>query len=135
MTLQNSPGARPSGTRALPVYQRFWFIALSVVCSLMLLGPGGIAVLRFIDSLDAPDFPRLEAQGDLIVAALERSHATHGSFPPSLAAAGIHPEKTRWGEWEYRISSDGTFKLRVGDYGRDGFTLWWDHEHGWYRDM
>jgi hypothetical protein len=81
-----------------------------------------------------PDFPRLEAQGETLVTAIERYHSLHGSYPKELKDAGVAAPKTRWGNWEYAIIPGGGYKLNVGKYDRHGFTLIKRPGRDWYRD-
>jgi hypothetical protein len=82
----------------------------------------------------------LERQGDTIRAALERHRQRHGSYPPSLADAGLGAEArtTSFGEWRYARAGEGQavapecrgpYALTVGDYDRHHFELCW----GWSR--
>jgi hypothetical protein len=82
----------------------------------------------------APDFPMLEAEGDTLRAAVERYHSEHGSYPPTLEAAGVASPKTRWGYWEYSLRG-ATYVLRVGNYDKHGFVLFREGVHSaWHRD-
>jgi len=92
----------------------------------------GIALLGLVSCGHHPDWDRLEAQGNEIVRVVEVYRSAHGEYPPSLIAAGTQPPKTPWGEWTYHRSDKG-FYLSVGDYGRDGFELYYSPDVGWTR--
>jgi hypothetical protein len=82
-----------------------------------------------------PDFPALEAQGTPLVAAIEKYRDSHGVYPPTLEAAGLTPPQTRFRPWRYDLRPDGSFQIAIGDYGRDGFVLFWTSQNkSWYRD-
>lgn len=73
-----------------------------------------------------PDFPKLQAKGDLLVAALDRYHTKYGAYPPTLKDAGVAASsKTRWGDWYYTPNGN-SFELTLGDYDWDGFVLSWN---------
>jgi hypothetical protein len=77
----------------------------------------------------------LRAEGDAIVRGLKQYKTQHGHYPASLAEAGLTPAVTAYGPWEYsRDDRDDSFSLSVGDYGRDGFCLSFEHRNGWYLD-
>src|SRR5688572_7099949 len=67
-----------------------------------------------------PDFPRLEAQGDTLIAAIEHYQSKHGHYPETLNAAGVSTPRTGWGRWRYVIRPDGRYQLSVGRYDRHG---------------
>jgi hypothetical protein len=101
---------------------------------LILIGLIAIAATILNSCEYRPDWDRLEADGNVLVRAIEDYHSAHGEYPPTLEAAGVHPKKTVWGHWEYK-RWENRFTLRVGDYGRYGFLLYYDFPHkDWTRD-
>lgn len=73
---------------------------------------------------------RLHAQ---FAPALERYRQVHGTYPPTLEAAGIATPQTRYGPLEYTPSmKDGAaaYTLGYGDYIRNGFTAFYDSRRG-----
>jgi len=77
-------------------------------------------------SLRAGDVPLLKTQGASIVKDIEAFKERHSRFPSSLAELPRPPDSTRYGPWQYSVSkSGGSFELSVGDYGRNGFVLYW----------
>ena len=79
------------------------------------------------------DSVQLERQGNALRGTVERYRAAHaGRCPASLAEAGVSPERlaTRFGRWRYECApGDSAFALQVGDYGRNGFVLYWSGDH------
>jgi hypothetical protein len=77
----------------------------------------------------SPDFDRLKAQGNTLVAAAEAYRSVHGVYPASLEVAGAKPPWTLFGRWRYEVHDDGrSYNLQIADYGRDGFTMWYNPE-------
>lgn len=80
----------------------------------------------------------LERQGARIVQCIKAFEAGSRRWPESLAEAGLVPADTssRFGPWRYAKRSAGApWSLSVGDYDRNQFTLWWDHDTGsWFWD-
>ena len=91
-----------------------------------------ITALALASCSAKPDWDRLEAQGNEIVRTIEAYRAAHGEYPQSLEAANAPPSKAKWGEWRYSRSGK-VFYLSVGDYGRDGFELYYSPDVGWTR--
>lgn len=79
-----------------------------------------------------PDFQKLQAQGDVLVMALDKFAEEHGTYPPALKNAGVAAySETQWGAWAY--SPNGSyFQLSLGDYDWDGFVLTWNRNGGWW---
>jgi hypothetical protein len=92
----------------------------------------GLVACALASCSRSPDWDRLEAQGNEIVRAVEAYDSAHSEYPSSLDAAGAHPSKTRWGDWTY-YRSGKVFYLSVGDYGHDGFQLYYSPDVGWTR--
>ena len=90
----------------------------------------GLVALTLFSCSGKPDWNDLETQGNEILRVIDAYHSAHGEYPPALEAAGAHPSKTRWGEWRY-TRSDKVFYLSIGDYGRDGFELYYSPDVGW----
>ncbi len=114
---------------------RTWLIRAGLTFVLIVAALAG--VLWVIDPASfypRPDFPRLEREGETLIAAIERYHATHGAYPSTLDAAGISAPKTRWGYWRYRMNPDGKYLVSVGEYDRHGFILFKEQGKDWYRD-
>ena len=80
-----------------------------------------------------PSVPALQAQGQKLVDAVERYRANHGDYPPSLEAAGAFAPDTGYGRWEYGREPDGSYYLKVGDYGLYNFVMWWDDRNKRWR--
>jgi hypothetical protein len=82
----------------------------------------------------APSIETLKRDGNRMIASLQEYNQVHGRYPETLTAAGIVPPSTRYGEWEYK--SDGaSFRLSIGDYGKDLFVLIYSSRDGdWYAD-
>jgi hypothetical protein len=76
----------------------------------------------------------LRGEGDAIVSGLNEYKRQHGRYPASLDEAGLTPALTTYGPWEYSCNGFGGFTLSVGDYGKDGFCLFFTDRHGWYLD-
>ena len=89
-----------------------------------------ISALALASCSGKPDWEPLEAQGNQIVRAIETYRAGHGEYPHSLEAANAPQSKTKWGERRYSRSGK-VFYLSVGDYGRDGFELYYSPDVGW----
>ena len=97
-----------------------------------------LAALAWSSCTSAPtdkDIALLKLQGEAFMASIEHYAGQHdGAYPPSLVAAGVEAPKTRWGRWEYHLKPDGKVSVSIGDYGHDGFTLFWQPGYGWYLD-
>ncbi len=113
-------------------------LALSAAAAIL---PAALVLYFFIPIISriispVPDFPRLEAQGDALFVEIQRYHSGHGSYPVTLAEAGISNPKTRWGHWHYWIAQDGVPNLSVGDYHSHGFALYRDAKSSrWAEDQ
>lgn len=83
----------------------------------------------------APSRTQLTTIGKPIANAIEGCRRERGRYPTSLAEAGLDPDPTFYGDWEYvvREAEDGC-ELSNGDYGRYFFVVWWTPDQGWYID-
>ena len=77
----------------------------------------------------------LEAEGSGIVESVRATVNSTGLYPVSLSEAAVNLPLSRYA-WEYSTTSGRRqFRLSVGDYGRDGFRLYYDSKPGeWRRD-
>ena len=87
----------------------------------------GVPLFRYMGP--KPSVPALQAQGQKLVDAVERYRAEHGDYPPSLEEAGTFAPWTGYGRWEYQRYPDLGYYLKVGDYGRYHFVMWWDQRN------
>jgi len=123
----NASCNRPNGREPLWT----WVLALSLGGVAALVVPA--AALFLLRTSSVLDLRGLEAEGDRVVAAIERYKKEDGVYPTSLEAAGINAPKSRWGDWQYFRRSDGTYVLFMGDYAEHHFTLYWTPRSGWIR--
>ena len=104
------------------------FRSLSAIALITFFGPGCSG-----RRLDNADRPALDRQCTRFVQAVEAYRQQHGGYPRALSDAGIarSDQRTRYGRWQYTrtVDSAGAF-LRVGDYGRNLFTLSWETRRG-----
>jgi hypothetical protein len=78
-----------------------------------------------------PERDELEQEGDALLVSVEDFHARSGRYPASLAEAGCTPRWNRFGGWQYEVIEQGNrYRLRVGQYGLDGFVLYRYSEQG-----
>lgn len=81
---------------------------------------------------DSSDVKRRAAP---IIQRLGEYQRTHGSYPPTLEAAGIPSRRYRCGTFQYRLDTDGDCYLSIGDYLLDDFEAYWNSKTGkWYLD-
>jgi len=71
-----------------------------------------------------------------VIKQLEAYKANNGVYPSDLATAGITLPEAGYGGWKYASLDNNTrFSLSIGDYGRNGFVLYWDSIYGnWTMD-
>jgi hypothetical protein len=112
---------------AAVVFRRNWGMAAFAPLG---AAAGGFVVWAFA----APSFASLRRDGDVMVADVEQYRQANGRYPETLAEAGVTPPWSRFGPWRYE--SDGaSFRLAIGEYGRDGFVLSFiSGGRGWYTD-
>ena len=76
----------------------------------------------------------LQHAGDELLAELENWRNAHGRYPASFDEAGITPEKTAFGRWEYGLDANAqTCQLKLGDYDVDGWVLYWRSDERQWR--
>jgi hypothetical protein len=109
------------------VFRRYWGLAVAST-----LGLAAAVVLCWHAA--APTFADLKRDGNQMVAAVERFRETNGRYPETLAEAGVVPPPTRYGAWGFEWDG-GEYVLSIGDYGRDGFVLYYSSRNrDWYAD-
>jgi hypothetical protein len=99
--------------------------------------PAIIAVGLVIYGLTAPTYEQLKAEGNQILARLDKYHSQNGRYPLSASDAQIELPWTRYGRWKYVSSDNGqSCQLSLGEYdGWDPFTLFWQSkDRDWYID-
>ncbi len=100
-------------------------ILIVLVC--LVLGRMAACVISAHPRPDAAQQRELQRVGDAIVASIEAWRSSHGTYPDSLEGAGIEAQRSTNGVWEYSVDADrNRFELRMGDYDRDGFVLFWN---------
>lgn len=82
------------------------------------------------------EFNSLKTNATPIVEQLEAYKRVHKEYPSDVAKVGIELPDAAYGGWKYRTrENNSVFALSLGDYGRNGFVLFWDSKHGvWYLD-
>lgn len=84
--------------------------------------------------LSAPSVAALQRRGAAIAASVERFRVEHGRLPSTLEECGLSDLQTRCGPWQYR-HDEARFKVSVGEYGQDGFALYYSSDTGdWHMD-
>ncbi len=78
----------------------------------LLLSLAILAAVGLFGMLVEPVLSRFANMGLKVI---ERYHAEHGSYPPTLEAVHIHGPKTRWGYWAYDVDANGSMQLSVGN--------------------
>jgi hypothetical protein len=83
-----------------------------------------------------PDKEDLPIEDDRLRQSLEAYRAQHGRYPASLSEAGCEPERNSFGGWQYEpVDGGASYRLRVGDYNKDGFVLSrYPHYPDWFWD-
>lgn len=91
---------------------------------------------------DKREARRIEALHAGFAPVLEAYRRQHGTYPPTLEAAGIATPQTRYGPMRYHVyrTVDGRpwYELSFGDYGENGFVRFWHNKDGageWHSDM
>jgi hypothetical protein len=70
-----------------------------------------------------------------VILKLNEYRSVHGRYPRSVAEAGVKMPRFRCGTYQYTLTADGNCKLKIGDYGKDSFTAWWQSDtQAWYVD-
>jgi type II secretory pathway pseudopilin PulG len=106
------------------------------LCLLSVIGAALIAV-ACSPSTSAADVENAKSAGQPIIQRLADYKSAHGRYPDTFQEAGITPAITDFGAFEYErhVSEDDEyFIVRVGDYGRNGFVLFWNSDatpQGW----
>jgi hypothetical protein len=75
------------------------------------------------------DIEDAKSAGNPVVQGIVDYKATHGRYPASFQEAGITPAKTKFGAFQYEhhvAANDEYFVVRVGDYSKNGFVLFWN---------
>jgi len=103
---------------------RQWCLAVSVLVA---------AVVIFLYT-PTPNLPELKLQGNGLVTLLQKYQTDHGTYPKALEEIGVEPPQTKWGPWLYYVTDDGLAVLKLGEYDKDGFTLYWQSDSGWQTD-
>lgn len=92
-------------------------------------------VIRSEKTVDSGCITHIKRLGGIIVYELDDHYSRTGSYPSSLGAAGIENAETGLGTYKYNVSYDRqSFRLSIGQILRDGFSLIYTSEHGWYFD-
>ena len=77
--------------------------------------------------LTEPAEERILARGHAIASAVEAFEADRGRLPTTLAEVEVANPLTRYGRWRLSAKDEGSgYHLVFGDYGRDGFEIWYD---------
>ena len=95
-----------------------------------------VATALMPPNLDHDDIPILKEQGNRTIQRIEDFRETQGHYPADLDEVGIEAPPTRYGRWRYHVRDDAqSFKLSIGEYRDNSFTLFWDSEvRHWYLD-
>jgi len=96
-----------------------------------------LAVIPLLYLGTAPSYDDLLDEGGGMVAKLHEYKRKAGVYPDSLDDANLRASWNRYGGWRYETrEGGGVFRLRVGEYGLDGFTISYasDRDSGWYID-
>ena len=81
--------------------------------------------------LESGDVERLQAGVAPLIERLKHERRIRGRYPETLESIGEKAPTTRFGLWVYRCYRQGdAFSLTIGDYGKNGFVLWWDSPSG-----
>jgi hypothetical protein len=88
----------------------------------------------FDHELSAQLFEELEAEGKVLYRCLEAFRDRTGRWPETFDEAGCTPEPNPFGGWRIEPTVDDGCCVRVGEYRKDGFTLYRDPVYGWYLD-
>ena len=105
-------------------------------CLLSVIGTVLIAVACSPGTSTA-DLENAKSAGQLVIQSLTDYKSTHGRYPETFQEAGITPAVTEFGTFEYErkvAEDDEYFIVRVGDYSRSGFVLFWNSDmtsQGW----
>jgi hypothetical protein len=95
----------------------------------------GLGIVAY--AVTAESYSDLKQEGEGYIKLIEAFRERQGSYPVYLEEADIHPKKTRYGTWRYRLEDDQQqFSISIGDYdGWDPFVLTWSSKRGeWYLD-
>lgn len=72
----------------------------------------------------------LKKEGTVLVEILEEHRREHGMYPADLPQLSGPQRSDDFGGWSYRRLGL-SYQLGVGDYGHDGFVLYFSPERGW----
>jgi hypothetical protein len=112
----------------------------AIVVILVGCGCGAVAAVAaglMVYLATGSSYEQLRAQGEQYITQIESYHEKRGVYATYLEAAGIHPQRTRYGNWQYRLDENKErYRLQIGQYDSwDPFALWWDSEsRTWYLD-
>ncbi len=83
-----------------------------------------------------PPHNKLLDEGSEIVEAIEQYKAEQNQYPQSLDQLNLKGLNWRYGGWTYQPNQDSSdFLLKIGNYDKDYFELYWDTEDtSWYLD-
>lgn len=103
-------------------------VNISILAALL----GALLFLVVADRPSRDQIQSFQVQGDGIVAQIERHREASRQYPEPRE---VQLPEAPFGGWVYEPSADGSYRLWLGDYGDDGFTLSWNQEKGsWYID-
>ena len=101
---------------------------------LIIVAIGLMALMEYDTPFLSSDIPNLKDQGKALIEQIETYKVGVGKYPDNPHDINMPVRSLRFGEWSYH-STNNTYCIGIGDYSKNGFSLSYTPEGGWYLDQ
>ena len=108
--------------------------ALLALALLLIVAIGLMALMDYDTPFLSSDIPNLKDQGNALIEQIETFKVSAGKYPENIHDISMPARSRRFGEWFYRATNN-TYCIGIGDYSKNGFTLSYTPDGGWYHDQ
>ena len=108
--------------------------AIGAIALLLIVAIGLSALMELYTPFLRTDIPNLKEQGETIVEQIENFMVTGGKYPDSMSDINMPARSFRFGAWFYHPTNN-TYRIGIGDYSKNGFTLSYTPDGGWHLDQ